>query len=77
MHIFGARDIYPYDAGRVYTPPEATVDAYLAMRQRLGLDRTVVVQPSVYGTDNRCQADAPSVRAASYSSAGMVCSPAR
>lgn len=58
MHIFGSRDIYPYDAGRVYTPPEATIDAYLAMRQRLGLERTVVVQPSVYGSDNRCQADA-------------------
>jgi predicted TIM-barrel fold metal-dependent hydrolase len=58
MHIFGARETYPYDAGRIYTPPSASIDEYLALRQRLGFERTVVVQPSVYGTDNRCHADA-------------------
>jgi len=60
MHIFGSRDVYPYDAGRIYTPPEASIDAYIAMRQKLGLERVVVVQPSVYGIDNRCQLDAMS-----------------
>lgn len=58
MHIFGPRDIYPYAEGRIYTPPAASIDAYLATRERLGLERVVVVQPSVYGTDNRCHADA-------------------
>jgi predicted TIM-barrel fold metal-dependent hydrolase len=57
MHIFGPRAIFPYFAGRIYTPPEAAVDEYLAMRKRLGLERVVLVQPSVYGTDNRGQAD--------------------
>jgi predicted TIM-barrel fold metal-dependent hydrolase len=58
MHIFGPRDVFPYDAGRIYTPPEASIDDYLALRERLGLERVVVVQPSVYGTDNRCHTDA-------------------
>jgi predicted TIM-barrel fold metal-dependent hydrolase len=58
MHIFGPLSIFPYDAGRIYTPPEASIGDYLAMRERLGLERVVLVQPSVYGTDNRCHMDA-------------------
>jgi predicted TIM-barrel fold metal-dependent hydrolase len=58
MHVFGPRHVFPYDAGRIYTPPEASIDDYLAMRKWLGLERAVVVQPSVYGIDNRCHADA-------------------
>lgn len=57
MHIFGPRSVFPYFEGRVYTPPQATVDEYIAMRTKLGLERVVLVQPSVYGTDNRCQAE--------------------
>lgn len=38
---------------RVYTPPPATLAAYRAVLTTLGLDRAVIVQPSVYGTDNR------------------------
>jgi predicted TIM-barrel fold metal-dependent hydrolase len=57
MHIFGPRSVFPYFQGRIYTPPEALVDEYLAMRRKLGLERVVLVQPSVYGTNNRCQAD--------------------
>jgi predicted TIM-barrel fold metal-dependent hydrolase len=57
MHIFGPRSVFPYFGGRIYTPPEASVDEYLAMRQKLGLERVVLVQPSVYGTDNGAQAD--------------------
>lgn len=35
-------------------PAWATVDAYRAVQKRLGLERAVVVQPTAYGTDNRC-----------------------
>jgi D-galactarolactone isomerase len=34
--------------------PDAPVAAYEKMMQRLGLDRVVIVQPTAYGTDNRC-----------------------
>ena len=45
-------------AGRPYTPPEASVEELLALRRRLGIARNVLVQPSFYGTDNRCMLDA-------------------
>ncbi len=35
-------------------PAWATVEAYRAVQRRLGLTRSVVVQPTAYGTDNRC-----------------------
>lgn len=57
-HIFSTPDRYPFDATRTYTPPEAPVSQYLAMARTVGLDRVVIVQPSVYGYDNRCTLDA-------------------
>lgn len=55
-HVFGPG--YAFDGARTYTPPEASLDALRAHQRILGLDRVVVVQPSVYGTDNRCTLDA-------------------
>jgi predicted TIM-barrel fold metal-dependent hydrolase len=39
-------------------PPGATVSDYRLLQQRLGIKRSVVVQPSTYGVDNRCLVDA-------------------
>lgn len=39
-------------------PPGAAVADYRLLQQRLGLTRSVVVQPSTYGVDNRCLVDA-------------------
>ena len=39
--------------GRTYTPPEASVPAYLALAETVGLQRMVVVQASIYGTGMR------------------------
>jgi predicted TIM-barrel fold metal-dependent hydrolase len=55
MHLFGTAPDYPYVAERDYTPSQAGVAAARALYKTLGIDRVVVVQPSVYGTDNRCQ----------------------
>lgn len=57
-HIFGPEARYPYSETRTYTPPDAGVAAYLELLERLGLDRQVIVQPSVYGTDNARTLDA-------------------
>lgn len=57
-HIFGTPDRYPFASPRDYTPPPAPVPQYLAMLATVGLERAVIVQPSVYGTDNRCTLDA-------------------
>jgi predicted TIM-barrel fold metal-dependent hydrolase len=57
-HIFGPQDRYPYTPNRSYTPPEASIEAYRRMLGALGFERAVIVQPSVYGTDNRSTRDA-------------------
>ncbi|MDX9862600.1 MAG: amidohydrolase family protein [Rhodospirillales bacterium] len=40
------------------TPPDVWVDDYRAIQRRLGTTRVVVVQPTTYGLDNACQAEA-------------------
>jgi len=56
MHIYHHR--YQTAATAVVKPADAVVPDYLAMRKRIGVDRTVVVQPSAYGLDNTCTVDA-------------------
>jgi 2-pyrone-4,6-dicarboxylate lactonase len=51
-HICGPAVTYPYRAERIYTPPDATIESYQHLLATLGLERAVLVQPSVYGTDN-------------------------
>jgi len=58
FHIFGPYDKYPLSAGRTYDPPPALVPDYLAMVDQLGIQRMVVVQASVSGTDNAVTLDA-------------------
>lgn len=58
-HIFGTEPDYAYSSARGYTPPEATLESYLHLHEALGgVDRAVLTQPSVYGTDNSCMLDA-------------------
>ena len=56
MHIYDNR--FPYVANASLRPPPATVADYRLLQKRLGTTRNVVVQPSSYGTDNRCTLDA-------------------
>jgi D-galactarolactone isomerase len=58
MHIYGPADRFPYGAETTVRPPEAPLEDYLSLRDRLGLQRTVFVQPSAYATDNACLIDA-------------------
>jgi len=55
-HIFDSR--FPYSPTRRYTPPSATVADLQAFHGKIGISRTVIVQASVFGTDNRCMMDA-------------------
>src|SRR5262245_55949089 len=54
---FSAR-CFPPAPTALITPPDAGVGAYREMCRRLGIERTVVVQPTTYGRDNRCTLDA-------------------
>ena len=57
-HVFGPAARFPYAAPRSYTPDDAPLAAYLALLDRLGFDRGVLVQPSAYGRDNAAMLDA-------------------
>jgi predicted TIM-barrel fold metal-dependent hydrolase len=52
-HICGPDHVFPYSSNRIYTPPDALLPDYLALLDTLGVERAVLVQPSIYGTDNR------------------------
>jgi predicted TIM-barrel fold metal-dependent hydrolase len=58
FHIFGPFDRFPMSPGRSYTPPEALVPRYLRLAETIGIERMVVVQASIYGTDNAVTLDA-------------------
>jgi predicted TIM-barrel fold metal-dependent hydrolase len=51
-HLFGPYARYPLAPQRSYTPPEATLEAYLAHLKRLGFTHGVLVHPSAYGEDH-------------------------
>jgi predicted TIM-barrel fold metal-dependent hydrolase len=56
-HIFDPLR-FPFFAGRTYTPEPAGIAELERMHRALDVDRVVIVQPSVYGTDNSCTLDA-------------------
>jgi predicted TIM-barrel fold metal-dependent hydrolase len=57
-HIFGDSARFPFAAARTYTPEPASVDEVRALHRALHTSRVVIVQPSVYGTNNACTLDA-------------------
>ena len=57
-HIFGDPARFPFAPARTYTPEPASIDEMRRLHHALHISRVVVVQPSVYGTDNACTLDA-------------------
>jgi predicted TIM-barrel fold metal-dependent hydrolase len=55
-HIYDAK--YPVDPRATLRPGDALVSDYRALQKRIGTTRNVLIQPSTYGTDNRCHLDA-------------------
>ena len=51
-HVFGPQTRFPYLPDASYIPHDATPEDYARMLRAIGCDRAVLVQPSVYGTDN-------------------------
>lgn len=56
-HLFGPESKYPYSPKRGYTPPDALLADFIRMQDILGMQRCVLTQPSVYGTDNTALMD--------------------
>src|SRR5262252_3302778 len=71
-HICGPAALYPYAAERIYTPPDATLDAYRRLLATLGVARAVLVQPSVYGEDNRAMLAALAAAGSGFRAVAVV-----
>lgn len=56
-HVLGPAARYPFARRRVYTPPDCVAEEYRHLLAVAGLSRAVLVQPSVYGDDNRLLVD--------------------
>src|SRR5271166_6649700 len=56
-HIFDPGG-FPYAASRPYTPETASIVDVRALHRALHIDRVVISQPTVYGTDHSCTLDA-------------------
>ena len=67
-HVFGPGDVFPYAPERKYTPVDAPKEKLFALHDFLGFDRSVIVQATCHGADNRALVDA--LRAAGDSTAG-------
>ncbi len=57
-HIFGPASRYPFAANRPYNAPEAPLEAFRALHEKIGVERCVIVNATVHGTDNRVVTDA-------------------
>ncbi len=57
-HVFGPGDVFPYAPSRKYTPCDGTKDQLWALRKHLGFSRSVIVQATCHGADNRALIDA-------------------
>src|SRR4051812_39470137 len=53
LHVFGPYSRFPLAPDRAYNVPEAPLEAHERMKKQVGLERTVLVQASGHGTDNR------------------------
>ena len=54
VHVIGPHAQFALDSARRYTPSEAPRALLEGHLQTVGANRVVIVQPSFYGTDNRC-----------------------
>ncbi|MBV9347974.1 MAG: amidohydrolase family protein [Pseudolabrys sp.] len=68
IHVYDAA--LPLAPTAKFKPPHAPVEDYLAVRKLLGIERTVVVQPTSYGWDNTLTLD--TVRRMGASARGVV-----
>ncbi|MGY1411031.1 MULTISPECIES: amidohydrolase family protein [unclassified Luteimonas] len=57
-HVFGPGHLFPYAPERKYTPCDASREQLFTLRGQLGFARSVIVQATCHGADNRAMIDA-------------------
>jgi predicted TIM-barrel fold metal-dependent hydrolase len=71
-HIFGPAARFPFSDDRTYTPPDAGIEDFERLQERLGLSRAVFVQASCHGVDNSAMVDAIVRGKGRYAGVAMV-----
>jgi 2-pyrone-4,6-dicarboxylate lactonase len=71
-HICGPKARYAYYSERIYTPADALLPDYRHMLSTLGVERAVLVQPSVYGTDNSVMLEAMKAAGSQFRGVAVV-----
>ncbi len=71
-HVFGPANVFPYAADRSYTPPDAPKENLMALHRFLGISRSVIVQASCHGADNRATLDAIAASGGRYKGIAIV-----
>ena len=72
FHVFGPPEQFPFLSTHEYTPPAAPLEHYLKMIAIIGIERAVVVQPSVHGLDNSATLDAIKNSARKFRGVGRI-----
>ena len=57
-HVFGPGSAFPYAPERKYTPADAPKERLFTLHDFLGFERSVIVQATCHGDDNRALVDA-------------------
>jgi 2-pyrone-4,6-dicarboxylate lactonase len=71
-HVFGPRGAFPYSPNRTYTPADAPKESLFALHDLLGIERAVIVQPGIHGSDHRATADALASRPGRYRAVALL-----
>ena len=69
-HVLGPQAAFPFAKERKYTPGDASAAQLFALHEHLGVSRSVIVQATCHGADNRAMLAA--VRAAGGSARGIA-----
>ncbi len=57
-HVMGPASKFPYPADAKYIPADSPKEALVAVHQKFGIDRMVIVHPGAHGTDHAVTLDA-------------------
>lgn len=71
-HVFGPRDRFPFAPDRAFTPDDVPKEQLMALHERLGLERAVVVQSACHGTDHAALLDALEAAAGRYRGVALI-----
>ena len=71
-HVFGPAAVFAYAPERSYTPPDAPKENLMALHRFLGISRSVIVQASCHGADNRATLDAIAASAGRYRGVAII-----